>query len=151
MDEAWSVLDGLLPLSAGELEKYCKSDNEAVRYWAAIGLGNLASHAQYSRSIKQTLEPVLKDKVPAVRAAAAQGILFLEQSKPALDALKEIITDKKYKESEHLLAIHALGLAGKRALPLKGVMKATTFNGKYASRVRDELMPRIETAPTRVP
>jgi arylsulfatase A-like enzyme len=148
---AWKVLQDLHRHSAGELESLTKSENEAVRYWAAVGLGNLAYDSKQSALIKRALQSLFIDDVPVVRAAAARGVLLVEDSMPALNVLKSIINDQTLQSMDHLEAMRVVDVVGRRALPLKSVLQSASSSTKYPGRVRDELMSRLDSAPPRIP
>jgi arylsulfatase len=116
-----------------------------------MGIGNLAWDDTRHRQITAALEPMLADREPLVRIAAARGMLLLQGSDAALQVLADIIGDIELEQATHLEAMLAVDLAGSRALPVRDVLAAAVFNKKYPRRVRDELMPRIENAPARVP
>lgn len=103
-----------------------------VRYWAAIGIGNLASVAA---SAKSKLEEALQDEAPCVRIAAARALLKLNQPALALPVLKQELA------SEHawgrLRAAIVLGEAGEMARPLIQEMQACLKGqpNKYITRV----------------
>jgi hypothetical protein len=149
--EAWAVLDRLHILTADEHAAGLESDNAAVRYWSAIGLGNLAAGPAAHARIQSALKPVLEDTEVIVRIAAARGLLLVDDSAPALRVLGDIISDTSRDNSEHLAAMLAIDLAGQRAQPLVDTMLEAEFAKKYPRRVLNELLPRIEDAPARVP
>lgn len=150
-DEAWDVLRRLHLLSSGELAGYSDHENAAVRYWVAIGLGNLSSMPSEHRRIRAVLTDLLGDPSITVRTAAARGLLLLEPSPQALAVLAGIIQNRSLHWINHLEAMLALDLAGRNALPIRDVIEQAEFDKKYPYRVRKEMMPRIETAPPRVP
>jgi arylsulfatase A-like enzyme len=151
VDAAWAVLRRLHRLSVDELAGLAQDVNAAVRYWAAIGLGNRAADVAAHPRLAAPLTTLLGDPERTVRIAAARGLLLLGPSPPALNELAQVIGDRSLHWVHHLDAMLALDLAGSRALPIRDVIEAAVFDKKYPRRVRDELMPRIETAPARVP
>lgn len=149
--EAWSVLRRLHTLSAEELAGLSRGDNAAVRYWAAVGLGNFAADEARRDALAQALTPLLEDEEPVVRAAAARGLLLAGDSPPALEVLGAIIEDAALDPADHLAAMLAIDLAGRRALPIRPLLERVRFEEKYPDRVRRELLARIETAEARTP
>jgi arylsulfatase len=149
--EAWRVLENLHSLSVERFAEYGASDNAAARYWAAMGLGNLAWDNTRHLQVSAVLERMLDDPEPIVRIAAARGMLLIGESHSALKVLVDIIGNIELAQSSHLAAMLAVDLAGSRALPIREQLLAAEFNKKYPRRVRDELMPRIDSAAPRVP
>lgn len=103
-----------------------------VRYWAAIGIGNMASETQ---QLKPTMQAALKDEAPCVRIAAARALLKMNEPDAALDVLKkELASEHKW---GRLRAAIVLGEAGEQARPLIPEMQAclTGQPNKYITRV----------------
>jgi len=69
------------------LEKALSDKDSVVRYWAAIGAGNMPDRAG---AAQMRLEELLNDEAPCVRNAAARALLKLGQTDLALDQLKVI-------------------------------------------------------------
>lgn len=151
VDAAWAILRKLHLLSVEGFSDYVTDDNAAVRYWAAIGLGNRAAAEAEHIRIRAALDQLLRDPEVTVQIAAARGLLLLGDSEQALAVLSAVIQDRSLHWIHHLDAMLALDLAGTNALPLKAVIEAAEFDKKYPYRVRKEMMPRIETAPARIP
>jgi uncharacterized sulfatase len=109
------------------------TDQDAVvRYWAAIGIGNLASVAS---STKPKLENALQDEAPCVRIAAARALLKLKQPALALPVLRQELASEH--EWGRLRAAIVLGEAGEMARPLIPEMQACLIGqpNKYITRV----------------
>ena len=108
-----------------------------VRYWAAIGLGNLAEHTLLSAP---TMEDMLKDEAPCVRIAAARALMKMGRPKLALETLKQELT------SEHqwarLRAAIVLGEGGELSRPLIPEMQQCLFGqpNKYITRVANRTL-----------
>lgn len=108
-----------------------------VRYWAAIGLGNLAEHTMRTAP---RLQEMLNDEAPCVRIAAARALLKMDLADDALPVLKEQLA------SEHqwgrLRAAIVLGEAGELARPLIPEMQACLNDqpNKYITRVANRTL-----------
>jgi len=114
------------------------TDKDAVvRYWAVIGIGNLATHA--IGSIDAMLE-LTNDEATCVRIAAARALLKMGMTEKPLNTLKAEL------RSEHqwarLRAAIVLGEAGEAARPLIPEMQAclTDQPNKYITRVANRTL-----------
>ena len=74
----------LAEIDLSSLQKNLEHDNAAVRYWAAISLGNQAD--QISETTK--LEAALNDETPVVRFAAARALVKLNRRELSLPILE---------------------------------------------------------------
>jgi uncharacterized sulfatase len=113
-------------------------DQDAVvRYWAAIGIGNMPGDA---RAIEAKLEQALTDEAPCVRIAAARALLKLDKPDQALNVLKQEL------KSEHqwgrLRAAIVLGEAGEMARPLIPELQDCLQDqpNKYITRVANRTL-----------
>ena len=108
-----------------------------VRYWAAIGLGNLS---QVASPVQPKLEQSLQDEAPCVRIASARALLKLEMPELALPVLKRELASKH--EWGRLRAAIVLGEAGEMARPLIPEMQACLKDqpNKYITRVANRTL-----------
>jgi uncharacterized sulfatase len=130
MDVAEAVSRG--PAEAAVLTRCLADTDPAVRWWAAMGLGNDASLA---RAAEKQLQSVLSDKSPAVRVAAARALDRASQTREALPALTAAVNDKN--ASTALWAITVLDEMDERARPALAVIQAAADNhaNEYVARV----------------
>ena len=130
-----------LAIGGGEdfspLEQALNDQDSVVRYWAAIGAGNMPDQAVAAQA---RLEELLGDEAPCVRNAAARALLKLGQTDLALNQLKQELT------SEHqwarLRAAIVIDEAGEVARPLVPELKACLENqpNKYITRVANRTL-----------
>ena len=114
-----------------------KSQNEAIRYWAAIGLG--AYKKPLSNNTLSVLEIALNDSSPSVRIEAANALIRNGKSKPALSILKKELEHKNLIVVTH--AARTVELLGEKA---KGAVLAMEACLKRAYAVRPpDLSPVI--------
>lgn len=124
-------------LGEKELNPRLSHENAAVRYWAAIGLGNLKG------GNKELLKKVLKDEVPVVRLAAARALAKQEQYALAMPTLQ---AELGHEDSwVRLVAAQVLDELGEAARPaiadLKSVMQD---ENKYVVRVANHALNFLE-------
>ena len=121
-----------------ELSSLLEHENDAVRYWAAIHLGN-----QAEKLTEQTfLDKALSDAIPVVQAAAARALIKMNKSKKALATLESLLQDED--EWVRLAAAQVLDEAGPDArsstAALQGVMDD---KNKYVVRVANHALNRL--------
>jgi len=123
--------------SFGDLIIRIKDKDATVRYWSAIGIGNLGSDGKGARL---HIEKALTDEAPCVRIAAARALLKMKMPEKALPVLKSEL------ESEHqwarLRATIVLDEAGEQARPLIPELKKclTDQPNKYITRVANRTL-----------
>lgn len=71
---------------ASALAAALRSEDPAVRYWAAAGIGNSGE-----RTLAGELSMCLADDSPAVQVAAAKALCQLGETRPALDRLASLL------------------------------------------------------------
>lgn len=120
------------PENFSDLVAALDDEDAVVRYWAAIGIGNMPDAAESS---EPKLKQALKDEAPCVRIAAARAMIKLGTPKLALKVLKEEL--KSEHEWGRLRAAIVLGEAGEMARPLIPEMQACLKDqpNKYITRV----------------
>ena len=125
----------------------------AVRYWGAIGIGNVGASAL---SAEAQLRDLLDDSSGAVRIAAARALCRLSIPGPALPVLSGEL--KNGRQWERLQAAIVLDEIGPQALPvLEEIRAALTLReelysgGKYTVRVINRALNRLEGTDRLVP
>ncbi len=114
------------------------SDPDAVvRYWSAIGIGNLG---QDGRPAKIQIERALSDEAPCVRIAASRAMLKMGLEEKALAVLKNEL--KSEHEWARLRAAIVLSEAGEQARPLIPELTECLENqpNKYITRVANRAL-----------
>ncbi len=96
------------------------STDDAVRYWAAIGLGNLLDMAV---SAKPKLRAALNDQSAAVRVAAARSLAFMGEAATAVPKLVAEAKNMGNNPHVRLLALDCIDRLGNLA---KGMASAIT-------------------------
>ena len=130
-----------------------KDREPAIRYWGAIGIGNVGSKA--SASIAQLTE-LLEDPSVAVRIAAARTLCLMEISDPALPILADAL--RQGDQWERLQAANVLDEIGQLASPLSremhmGLNPHTELfsGGKYTVRVLTRALDQLNETRQQVP
>ncbi len=119
------------------LEHALGDEDSVVRYWAAIGAGNMPDQAV---AVQGRLEELLGDEAPCVRNAAARALLKLGHKDLALEQLKqELVGEQQW---ARLRAAIVIDEAGELARPLIPHLKACLVNqpNKYITRVANRTL-----------
>jgi len=95
-----------------------KDENAAVRYWSAIGLGNLDNEVKPTAEL---LGRVLNDRSGVVRIAAARALCMIDMETSALRVLTSEL--KSQNEWVRLNAAIILDEIGEKARPAIGALK----------------------------
>jgi len=125
-------------MSEQELTRNLNHENAAVRYWAAIQLGNLQT-----ADALEGLQANLEDPVPAVSIAAARAVALMDEVPMALAVLEQMFAHDD--EWVRLLAAQVLDEMDEGARPaipaLKGVMDDSN---KYVVRVANHALNQLQ-------
>jgi len=128
-----------------ELVRAIRDEDAAVRYWGAIGIGNLAGEA---RVRAEDVKGLLTDNSAVVRVAAARALCRIGQSEEAIPVLVEIL--KNGAQWECLQAVIALDEVDEQARPALAAMKdALEYRdefeqrGKYTVRVANHALNEL--------
>lgn len=148
-----AVLASSGPDGATELQASLIDENPAVRYWAAVGLGNMAPAA---REYLPQLEQALRDDSPVVRIAAARAVCRYEESSAALELLAQELA--RAAQWERLHAAIVLDELDEQARPVIDAMHAALeprqdfyAKGKYTVRVINRALNELEGTQRAVP
>ncbi len=119
------------------LEQALRDEDSVVRYWAAIGVGNMPDRAATTQT---QLSKMLGDEAPCVRIAAARALLKLGQTDVALGQLKRELAGEQ--QWARLRAAIVIDEAGEVARPLIPQLKECLANqpNKYITRVANRTL-----------
>ena len=127
------------PKTIEELTQALDHSNAAVRYWAAINLGNRFEEVTQP----ETLTSLLKDPLPVVRIAAARALAKIGQTQPALDLLQQELTHTdSWVRLASAQVLDEMDEAAHSAIPyLQGVMQD---ENKYVVRVANRALNQLQ-------
>ncbi len=136
-----------------DLEKAMKDGDGAVRYWGAVGLGNIGHPA---KSASGEMMKALRDESPVVRVAAARALCRMGKPRDALPVLVEVLRGGE--QWERLHAAIVLDEIEAMANPVKEAMRAALVprndlyaRGKYVVRVLNRALNQLEGTRNVVP
>ena len=135
------------------LIKAAEDMDSAVRYWGAVGIGNIGKEAKNATKL---MEASLKDPSSVVRVAAARALARLGMPKKALPVLTKELEDGE--QWERLHAAIVLDEMEEQARPALKAMHAALMprndlyaNGKYVVRVINRALNQLEGTNRTVP
>ena len=148
-----AVLASEGPKALPELVNAMKDGDAAVRYWGAVGVGNIGKPA---RSAAKVMRAALKDDSAVVRIAAARALCLLDMPKEALPVLaRELDRGEQW---ERLHAAIVLDQIDEMARPVIAEMhaqlkprEALYAKGKYTVRVLNRALNQLEGTNRKVP
>ena len=123
--------------------------NEAVRYWAAISLGNQPDLKNQTKALKE-IQKMLNDLTPAVRIAAARALCKVGQfSEPVNRLTVELNSDDEW---VRLLAAQVLDEIGENARPVEKQLqkRIEEDQNKYVVRVANRALNMMNGTQKRV-
>ncbi len=117
------------------LHKDLQHENAAIRYWAAIQLGN---HPERQPEVSLLMEK-LNDPIPAVRIAVARALEKLGKAAPAINKLKAELQNED--PWNRLMAAQVLDEMGDQAKPAIPALKSVMDDeNKYVVRVANHAL-----------
>ncbi|WP_168565848.1 sulfatase-like hydrolase/transferase [Crateriforma spongiae] len=142
-----AVLASSGPSALPDLVRATDDPDSAVRYWAAVGIGNMADSAKGSAI--DGMQKMLHDESSAVRTAAARALCRMGAPEQALGVLiNEMTTGQQW---ERLHAAIVLDEIDEQARPViddmrQGLQYTPGFNseGKYRVRVINRALNELE-------
>lgn len=134
--------------AAPELAAALDNDDAAVRYWAAIGLGNLPELAAASG---EQLTARLGDESAAVRVAAARALARLGRDEQSLQVLtQELASQQQWVRLQAALVLDELDEKARDAVPaLQAALKDK--QNKYVVRVANRALNDLLGTSNEVP
>lgn len=125
----------LAEISLEKLKQNLTHENAAVRYWAAISLGNQAGDIPFDPALADTME----DQVPVVRFAAARALEKFGKTEEALAVLADGLKHKN--EWVRLNAAQVLDEMGEAARPsISALQSVMEDDNKYVVRVANHAL-----------
>ena len=136
-----------------EMQQAAADADPVVRYWVAIGIGNLGKDAVKA---EQTMVRLLKDKSENVRVAAARALCRMGKPDAALKVLVAVLDNGSQWARVH--AANVLDEIDEQAKPVIDGMrrnnknrKGFVANGKYTVRVLNRALNELLGTDNRVP
>ena len=132
-----------------ELVKLISDGDPSVRYWGALGLAAFAEHLPQGDGGRAgaigALVPLLDDKSPAPRIAAASALGQLGQSDRALRVLVAAMNDPQ--EATRIQAVAALEKLGPAARPAEATLRAARADSsEYVKRISTRALEKLTAA-----
>lgn len=119
------------PADKAQMIEDSADENASVRFWAVMGLGNLAKNGH---NLTAMFKKRLKDPSPSVAIAAARGLIFAGRPKDTFTILRTYIIRDHTEQTKHFALEVAETMPDKEAaMFFKSIEKAKTSG--YASRV----------------
>ena len=146
-----------------ELTEALTDADAAIRYWAAVGIGNVASadgnaglNEQQAARAQTAIRPLLADDSPAVRVQAARAMCRLRDPAAALPVLLQVLHEGQ--QWERLQAAIVLDEIDEQARPVtadlhRGLKPRPDLyaRGKYVVRVLNRALNQLEGTSRTVP
>lgn len=125
--------------AVAQLGKSLTDPDASVRYWAAIGLGNLA---RYAMPEVRALEKTLYDSSAVVRIAAARALCKMEYCDAPLKVLQQALqNDEEWVRLNAAIVLDEMGEQARPAIPdLQAVMDD---KNKYVVRVANRALNQL--------
>jgi N-sulfoglucosamine sulfohydrolase len=142
IEHLWILLGSLHLKTEAELVDMLNDRDPVVRYWSAIGLGNLL---EASTAVKIALESALSDPSTHVRIAAARGLLLKEKNSEALKILRQAIISKGAAGLAASLVVDEAGYNAKELAPELETALEGVYSGEVESRIPQVLRRALET------
>jgi HEAT repeat protein len=129
-----------------ELVKLAGNGDATVRYWGVQGLDayaqRLGANDAGQTAVVNTLQPLLADKSPAPRIAAACALGALGKTEKALPVLVAAMSDPH--DAVRIQAVAALERLGTAARPAQDTLKvATSDSSEYVKRISERALSQL--------
>jgi len=139
------------PIHIAELTKLIGDSDPTVRYWGVQGLASFSQRAENKdggqTAVVAALEPLLADKSPAPRLAAALALGLLGQANKALPILEAAMNDPQ--EAVRIQAVAALEKLGPAARPALATLEAATSDSsEYVKRISERAVSALDPGRT---
>ena len=141
------------PTAVDQMRAATDDSDAAVRYWAAVGLGNLGLKATSARA---PLERLLQDRSANVRVAAARALCRMELPDQALPVLVDVLDNGTQWARVHAAVV--LDELDEQARPVIDAMQRNkayrdgfVARGKYTVRVLNRALNELQGTQHTVP
>jgi len=124
-----------------ELINAMQDKRPSVRWWAAIGLGNMNSDAEAAKTV---LQKALQDKSASVRIAAARAFCRMGRSRQVLKLLIEELQNKDNKIVRHYAALELEDLGDKAGEFIEDIRAARNDSYDGVKRVATRIVSTLE-------
>jgi uncharacterized sulfatase len=124
-----------------ELINAMQDKRPSVRWWAAIGLGNMDSDAEAATIV---LQKALYDKSASVRIAAARAFCRMGRSRQAMKLLVEELQNKDNKIVRHYAALELEDLGDKAGEFIEEIRAAKNDSYDGVKRVTTRIVNTLE-------
>jgi arylsulfatase A-like enzyme len=124
-----------------QLIQAMQDKKSSIRWWAAIGLGNMNSDAE---AVKTTLQKALKDKSASVRVAAARAFCRMDRTRQALPLLIKELQNKDNKIVRHYAALELEDLGDKAGEFVEDIRAAQNDSYDGVKRVSTRIVNTLE-------
>jgi len=142
IEGAWSLLESLHQKTEEELVNLLDESDPVIRYWSAIGLGNLP---ESSTAAKIALEATLSDPSHHVRVAASRALLLKDKNEAALNVLRFAIESKGALGLAATLAVDEAGYNAKFIAPELEAALEWAYSGEPEMRIPQAIRRALET------
>ena len=123
------------PEDKAKMIKDATDKNASIRFWAVMGLGNLAKKGH---NMVTLFKELLGDSSPSVAIAAARGLTLSDKAKDTFESLQGYILGNHTEQTKHFALVIVEIMPDKEAaLMFKSIEKAKTTG--YARRVFNAL------------
>ncbi len=124
-----------------QLKLAMQDKRPSVRWWAAIGLGNMGPDADTAKIV---LQQALNDKSASVRIAAARAFCRMGKTKQVLPVLIKELKNKKNKIVRHYAALELEDLGDDVKEFIEDIRAATNDSYDGAKRVTMRIISNLE-------
>ncbi|MHC4586665.1 MAG: sulfatase-like hydrolase/transferase [Planctomycetota bacterium] len=124
-----------------ELINAMQDKRPSVRWWAAIGLGNMNSDAEAAKTV---LQKALQDNSASVRIAAARAFCRIGRSRQAMKLLVEELQNKDNKIVRHYAALELEDLGDKAGEFIEEIRTARNDSYDGVKRVTTRIVSTLE-------
>jgi HEAT repeat protein len=129
-----------------ELVKLVNDSDPSIRYWGVTGIGMFAARLDKrdggQMAAINTLTPLLQDRAPSPRIAAAQALGQLGQADKALPVLVAAMRDPQ--DAVRIQAVAALEKLGSAARPAEQTLRAAMSDpSEYVKRISERAIAQF--------